>query len=234
MKVLFPAIGAFLALALAFSGCGSTGAGAEASSTPTNLQGYLKAVVAANKADEFERGVQLCTDGLQKYPDCWDFLEQRAYFYSRLGQFDKQIDDCTRALKKPPPGAKWRILDMRGGAYLAKKEYKPAENDFAAACKALPSNDSTDRVATLWFRRGAALLRLGRPKEAVSAFNQTLKLRPKDGRALGGRCLAYSRLNDQVNFKKDYATIKKEFPDVLRYVDAALKAKLNAKLQPKS
>ena len=60
----------------------------------------------------------------------------RGVAYSKLGQYQKAIDDYTTALKKEEDGDWFKAvyLSERGSAYKELGQYANADADFAEAC----------------------------------------------------------------------------------------------------
>jgi tetratricopeptide (TPR) repeat protein len=67
---------------------------------------------------------------------------------------------------------------------------------------AAPNLGSEDKAVT-YAMLGETYLRLGEADEAIANFDNALRLRPDDGRALGGRGLGYSRNGNQDQARED-------------------------------
>jgi tetratricopeptide (TPR) repeat protein len=113
----------------------------------------------------------------------------RGFAYSELEQFDKALDDLTRALVLlgtpyvetrryegvfwPGPPTEYEILEQRGYVYLGKNEYKLAAADFSQVIKYNPDPD--------WFaycKRGRAYYHEKDYEKAINDLNQSTAIDP--------------------------------------------------------
>ena len=85
------------------------------------------------------------------------------------------------------------ILEVRGLARVARKNYAAAVSDFSRAIELRPEPDPATRTR-LYNQRGWAYQFADAPRLALADFETSLKLSPDQCDALGGRGLARIRL----------------------------------------
>jgi tetratricopeptide (TPR) repeat protein len=113
---------------------------------------------------------------------------------------DARIAGCTNAIKSGKLAGKdlTAAFAIRGSAYRARGELKPALQDYDQAVKLDPHD------ADLWFRRGVAHGMLGDADRAIDDFDQAIKLVPDHVGALYSRGLTYSNKGRWARAIKDY------------------------------
>ncbi len=104
-----------------------------------------------------------------------------------------------------------QALLLRGQVYSAKGNDEKAKKDFTDALKA--HHDSARVRAESWARRGAALIKLGRPADAVSDLDQAVKLEPNYANAYAVRALAFLRCDNPDAAKRDAERALRMNPD---------------------
>lgn len=115
-----------------------------------------------------EKAIASFTEALSFNPNNGAWLEARAFSYCTLGQFDKAVADCTRAIELSPTHI---VYETRAWAQHGMQAYDKSVADTDEALKLSP-----DSVIAYW-RRGLAHLALNKSKEAIEDFNKGLAIR---------------------------------------------------------
>jgi tetratricopeptide (TPR) repeat protein len=105
-----------------------------------------------------------------------------------MGEIDAGIADLGEAIRfddKQPA-----YYDMRGVAYLRKRDYASALADFKRAFELDPTR--IDSLRNL----GVAQAETGEAKLAVASFDKVLAVNPKDDKALSARGFVLHRLGE--------------------------------------
>jgi tetratricopeptide (TPR) repeat protein len=76
----------------------------------------------------WNNSVALWSDALQKYPRSDVAYNNRAIAYFDKGEYEKAIEDCTRAIQLTPNH--YLAYFNRGCAYSKKGDYAKAASDF--------------------------------------------------------------------------------------------------------
>ena len=123
-------------------------------------------------------------------------LDQRAYIYGQLQQWDKAIADYTKALELKPDDS-W-AFDSRGHAYNVLKQWDKAIADCSKAIDLDPTN--------VWplGNRADAYGELKQWDKALADYSKALELDPKNAWRLGSRANAYNRLKQWDKALADY------------------------------
>lgn len=200
------------------------GSGCSGGKSPEDLQQTFVEIRAANKAGNFQKGYDLTTEAIEKYPARYDLLERRSHIQEALKNYDGMIADATEAMKKAPADAKYRLLGLQATGLSAKGQYDEAEKLFAEATAAIPTNADKNRAEEIWRFRGRNLLASNRAKDALASYTEALKLKPDSVRALSARIICYGKMGDKESFASEYAALKKKHPKVVPFLDKALKA----------
>jgi tetratricopeptide (TPR) repeat protein len=108
-----------------------------------------------------------------------------------LKRYDEVLSSCEAYLARGKPTI--GILEVRGLARVARKDYAGAVSDFSRAIEFRPEPDSATRTR-LYNQRGWAYQFADAPRLALADFESSLKLIPDQCDALGGRGLASIRL----------------------------------------
>jgi tetratricopeptide (TPR) repeat protein len=155
---------------------------------------------------------------------------------NQTANHDLRIDGCTRVLNdgKEPPPHQAIAYNLRGGAWLIKRDLDRAIADFDRAIgldgtlaeaynnrgsvrlfwkrdrdRAIADFDQAIRLnpeyAAPYYNRGAAWLEKREFDRAIADFDEALKIDPKLERALHGRGLAKLRKGDDAGGNADIA-----------------------------
>ena len=101
-----------------------------------------------------------------------ELYRERGVHYSKLGHYEKSIEDLSNAIKLNNNYATAYI--NRANAYAKLEKYNEAYHDFAAAQQISPQNKS------IYILRGSLSFLLGRFNDAVADYQYYLKLVPDD------------------------------------------------------
>ncbi len=99
------------------------------------------------------------------------------------GQFDRAIEDCSRAIALDP--GYYLAYYNRGKAYAGKKQFDRALNDYARAVELKP------QYADTYIARGQAFSLLGQFDRALADYTAALSLDPELFDARAGRGMVY-------------------------------------------
>lgn len=143
----------------------------------------LLALADYNKAISYDS-----TDG--------EFLVNRGATYARLGDVEKAIENFNQGLKLKPDHAVGYL--NRSIMYNATGKIDLAHEDITSYLKLNPYN------ADLWYEKGRALRLLERPKEAIQAYDEAIKLKSNNkGLFHYERSRTYAGLNMMNEAKTD-------------------------------
>lgn len=146
----------------------------------------LLALADYNKAISYDS-----TDG--------EFLVNRGATYARLGDVEKAIENFNLGLKLKPDHAVGYL--NRSIMYNATGRIDLAHGDITTYLQLNPYN------ADLWYEKGRALRLLERPKEAIQAYDEAIKLKSNNkGLFHYERSRTYAGLNMMNEAKADLQT----------------------------
>lgn len=115
---------------------------------------------------------------LQKNPNDWMALAQRATVRQVLGDYKAAISDFTSAMNVNP-SEKFRLLTSRANTYARMNDHKNAIADADAAIAMSPT-------AIGYANRGTMYLRMNKINEATRDYSTAVKLSPRFGVAWEG------------------------------------------------
>jgi tetratricopeptide (TPR) repeat protein len=102
--------------------------------------------------------------------------ETAATFYRYKGEYDKAIEQYTRALEINPNGA--RIYNERGIIYSKKGDQEKAINDFNRSIKIKQD------YAIAYVNRGLAFYRAGNKSRAIADYNKAIEIKSDTSNAI--------------------------------------------------
>lgn len=129
-------------------------------------------------------------DRILRYPKLASQLHSFPYIcrgltYSKMGEIELSLEDCTRAIELAPGNSEYFYL--RGKCYYEGGRYEHAIADCTRAIELEITN------ASYYFSRGWCLFQSGRHKEAIADFTKTIILEPGVARYYDARSLSYHR-----------------------------------------
>lgn len=127
----------------------------------------------------------------------------RSRAYYRVGNYERAIEDCTKAIELNPDGMGTETYLGRGGIYWKQGKYKEAIEDFTKAIDSNPNN------ADAYYIRGISYGKRGEYKEAIEDCTKAIKLNPNYAEAYENRADAYEKTKRLDLAKKDRETAKR-------------------------
>ncbi|MDQ6870065.1 MAG: tetratricopeptide repeat protein [Pseudomonadota bacterium] len=124
--------------------------------------------------------------------------EARGEAYSDKREWDRAIDDFTKAIALDPEYGRSYCYCHRGGAYLQKGEWNRAIEDFTKAIGLNPKPD-------LYDGRGEAYSKKGDFDSAIEDYTKAIELDPKFALAYVSRGEAYGKKGDWDRANEDYS-----------------------------
>ncbi|SNT61613.1 Tetratricopeptide (TPR) repeat [Tardiphaga sp. OK246] len=123
--------------------------------------------------------------------------------YGKLGQHEKAVEAYNEAIRRDAGVTSY--YRERGNAYNALGKVKEAKVDYdkALAIGYYPF-PAPRETADTHLGRGYALYHLGRYQDAISDFDEVLKIMPKSSRTLAWRGTAYQKLGKGTEAAADY------------------------------
>lgn len=107
----------------------------------------------------------------------------RANIYILKGELDKAIQDLSESIKKSIPlqSIYWKSRRIKGECLVKKGDFKGASLEFKLFIqrKFAPDDSNNKWKKYIFTKYGQSLLELGNYQEAVTAFNEAMKLEQK-------------------------------------------------------
>jgi tetratricopeptide (TPR) repeat protein len=139
-----------------------------------DLDYYLESALTLNLAGQKDRLEAVLHEGLDRYPDNPELMNELAYFWAEQGRHLPEalaLSRCAAALD-PDNGL---ILDTWGWVYFQMGQAKDALPYLQRAALL------TDNDPVVLQHVGDAYLKLGLRREAIAAWNQALEKDPRNG-----------------------------------------------------
>jgi tetratricopeptide (TPR) repeat protein/transglutaminase-like putative cysteine protease len=149
-------------------------------------------------AGEPAKAIPILTRALQAEPKASNLLAARAEAYTKAGQTAPALKDFAE-LRTRAAGSAEALNNLCWTQATLGVALEAALDDCAAALKIAPNSP---HIAD---SKGFVLLRLGRPKEAVAAYDEALGLRTQHPESLYGRGLAKLKLGMTAEGEADLA-----------------------------
>jgi serine/threonine protein kinase/lipoprotein NlpI len=141
----------------------------------------------------FEEALGACGEALELVPWHLGAHQMRNSTLVAMKRFDEVLSSCDTYLAREKPTVE--VLEIRGLARVARKNYSGAVADFTRALDLVSDVDSGSR-SRLLNRRGWAYHFADAARLALDDFDASLKLDQNQSDALAGRGLARVRLGD--------------------------------------
>jgi tetratricopeptide (TPR) repeat protein len=165
--------------------------------------------MARYKSHDYKSAIADFEQALKMQPDNADVYVRRGIAHARLGEYDAAIADYSQATKIDPTNSE----AMYNKSWVMDLQYdQTMENENSGAQVGVQKSTLSAQVADLskkleqsktdpqlYYTRGLACLKLRKTKEAISDFNDAIRLNPKMATVYVNRGLAYSseRLYDK-------------------------------------
>lgn len=141
----------------------------------------------------FEEALAACDAAIEVAPGLPSAHQLRISSLMALKRYGEVLGSCDAFLAREKPTVE--VLEIRGLARLARRNYSGAIDDYTQAILLRPSPDA-EMKARLLNRRGWAHHFADAPRLARDDFEASLKLKPDQSDALAGRGLARVRLGE--------------------------------------
>ncbi|MEN6422409.1 MAG: tetratricopeptide repeat protein, partial [Smithella sp.] len=141
------------------------------------------ALVAEGKIEEAVAQYNAALDIKSLMPDHILVYNNRGIAYSRLGLYQKALDDLNQAIERKPDYAD--AYGNRGIVYSHLGQNRLAFEDFNKALQLNPDQ------ADLYNNRGVVCAKLGFYRRAIEDFNEAIRLKPDDADAFYKRGVVY-------------------------------------------
>lgn len=175
----------------------------ELARTLNNLAGVLQ---ARGRADEaklvFERHLRILEEVEGNDAEA---LSMRGSAHARLGQWDKVVDDFSKAIEREPNKAEF--YTQRGQAYCYLQQWNQAIADLSRALELKPD----DEIA--WFQRARAYVVLRQWDKAAADFSKVIDLKPAQISAWQNRAISYVNRGQWSKAAADFAKIVELTPE---------------------
>jgi tetratricopeptide (TPR) repeat protein/tRNA A-37 threonylcarbamoyl transferase component Bud32 len=145
------------------------------------------------RANQCPEALAACDAALSLAPDDPDAHRIRVAALMELKRYDAVLASADAYLARGKPIAE--ILEIRGLAHQAQRNYSAAIADFSRALDLAPAAEPAQR-SQLLNRRGWGYQYADAPRLALVDFEESLRLEPNQSAAYGGRGLARIRLGD--------------------------------------
>ena len=153
---------------------------------------YFLRGVEAHQRDDFDDAIAYYDEIISTDPEntsiLADIYYNRGTAYSTIGEYDRAIEDLTKAIELRPNDP--RAYYNRGGTYIDKQFYELAIKDFDKAINLNPDDSSH------YLLRGVAHIEKHDYELAASDFSNAIKLNPSDAGAYNGRGTSHYRNAD--------------------------------------
>lgn len=152
-------------------------------------------------------------EAIKRNPDDFELYNSRAVAYFQMEQFDKAIIDIKKSVSMKS-GQVMPYMNL-GNAYFFKKEYALAVDAYT---KAIENNPSTD--PKVHHNRGAALLNLGKFREALADYEVVLEIQKTNPRAFFERGICKLELGMKQDACNDFFfAAELGMPEAQQYFD---------------
>lgn len=152
--------------------------------------------IAACKADDFKKGVELFNKALKEDAKNIAALYNRARAFSKIHKLESALLDFEQLVKLQPDNATF-IGDYAVALHLNGKN-EEAERAFEKSLELEPENPYR------WSSRAFFRDRIGRSQEAIEDYEKAIELDPEDAIALNNKGLIEEKLGYQERSKKSF------------------------------
>ncbi len=126
----------------------------------------------------------------------WKPLHNRGVSYAVIGQYEKAVQDFSRAIELKPDYA--NAWFNRAEIRYELGQFKEAANDYSQAIRLKPNDDGA------YTSRGHAYFQLGQFSQALADYNQAVRLASDSAEAYVNRGDAYRSLSQWPQAAEDY------------------------------
>ncbi len=130
---------------------------------------YFGSSLAFFDVGQVEKAIELCSVGIEKYPNYADLHMLRSTFYEAQGNYDAALEDVTSFIALEPERA--RGYDYRGHLLIEIQRFEDAEKDYNRAIEIEPD------LHGHYFRIGIAQLKQGKSELGAANLRKHFELR---------------------------------------------------------
>ena len=172
--------------------------------------GFLLGVpyVSRNLEENASFTLRLMDVLLTFYPRAPVILQERAYAYNEMGEYEQAIADYTEAIRIDPDDA--YAYHERGYAYDKMGEYEKAIADFTEAIRIDPEYDRA------YHERGDAYKGLGEYEKAIAYYTEAIRIDPDDTYAYHGRGYTYRKRGYAYRQMGEYELAIADYTEAIR------------------
>lgn len=170
---------------------------------------YFQRGVEAHQRDDLDTAIAYYDEIVSTEPEntsiLADIYYNRGTAYSTIGEYDRAIQDLTKAIELRPNDP--RAYYNRGGTHVDKESYELAIKDFDDAINLSPDDPSP------YLLRGVAHIEKQDFEFASSDFNRAIELNPNHADAYNGRGVTHYHRGDFGSAIADYSKAIQLNPD---------------------
>ncbi|MCX8036297.1 MAG: tetratricopeptide repeat protein [Candidatus Sumerlaeia bacterium] len=167
----------------------------------TTLLALVLGALTARRNHDYRSALAILDDTIRKWPNNPNVYLGRACAYEDLGDSDRQIADCNKAIELLPTYAHAYV--NRGNAYADKGDYARALADYSKALEINP------RLAEAYNNRGLIYAQLGDVQRALDEYTRALAINPQHIEAHANRALLFIRQGDLARAQADLDALEK-------------------------
>ncbi len=157
--------------------------------------------LTARRNHDYRSALAILDDTIRKRPDNPNVYLGRACAYEDLGESDKQIADCSKAIELLPTYAHAYV--NRGNAYADKGDHARALADYSKAIELNP------RLAEAYNNRGLIYAQMGDLPRALDEYTRALAINPNHIEAHANRAILYINQGDFAHAQADLDALEK-------------------------
>lgn len=141
---------------------------------PTSLNYSIRAGIYKN-LNQYDKAIKDISKAISINPNNAEYYENRAYYYSEMGENDLAIEDYNSAIDlKFTPKEDYSLFLFRAQSFEDNKEYQRAIKDYDIVIKHIPEEIEA------YIGKGICLDRLEKYEEAIETFDQGIKIDDTD------------------------------------------------------
>jgi tetratricopeptide (TPR) repeat protein len=153
------------------------------------LGGIIKACLLSNDLKEAQKHID---NAIKTYPESTEFMFRRGILNNKKGQYDKAVEDFTKALSmNASTTLQVQIYLNIGASQLKLEDYNSALENYNKALALSPRNPS------IYNYRGYANYKLNNYIDAINDYNNALDLDPNNAASYYNRGMAYLKSSDK-------------------------------------
>lgn len=153
------------------------------------IGGMIKACLLGDDLKEAQRQID---NAMKTYPDNAEYLFRRGILNNKKGEFDKAVEDFTKALSmNASNNIKVQIYLNLGASQLKLEAYDLALDNYKKALELSPRNPS------IYNFKGYANYKLNFYADAINDYNNAIDLDPNNATSYYNRGMAYLKSSEK-------------------------------------